>query len=141
MLESNNIDANPLSSIQPATPTYTWLNIKNIESQQQFSKQYQTICQQHYQQKKWILVINPQKNALECLADNTRLDASKILQVNTSKVKVNLADIEKALCKGNCAAIILSNASLAQAELSHLADCAREGKTPCFILRDSTSIH
>ncbi|WP_281557166.1 SulA-like leucine-rich domain-containing protein [Thalassomonas sp. RHCl1] len=140
MLESNNIDINHLNSKQ-LPPGNAWLNIKNIESQQQCSKQYTDICQQHYQQKKWILVINPEKNALECLSDSTWLDTSKILQVNTNKVKVNLENIEKALSKGNCAAVILSNASLAQAELSHLADCARKGKTPCFILKSSHTLH
>ncbi|WDE09716.1 SulA-like leucine-rich domain-containing protein [Thalassomonas haliotis] len=141
MLEPNNIDINHLNSKKLPAPANAWLNIKNIENQQQCSKQYSDICQQHYQQKKWILVINPEKNALEGLCDSSCLDTSKILQVNTNKVKVNLENIEKALSKGNCAAVILSNASLAQAELSHLADCAREGKTPCFILKNTTTLH
>jgi len=141
MLESNHIDINQMNSKRLPLPKENWLNVKNIENQQQLSRQYTDICQQHCLQKKWILVINPQKNALAHLSDSAWLDTSKILQVNTNKVKVNLENIEKALSKGNCAAVILSNASLAQAELSHLADCARKGKTPCFILKDNTSLH
>ena len=140
MLKPTTISS-PSANMRSQRDKHAWLNITTLENQQQCSKQYSEICQQHNQQKKWILVINPQKNALESLSDATEFDTSKILQVNTNKVKVNLENIENALSKGNCAAVILSNVTLGQPQLSHLASCAQRGKTPCFILKDHFIIH
>lgn len=134
----------PLKNITPALTSEAedlWLNIRNIENEQQLSEQFSDICQRHHQQRKWILVINPEKLSLDILSHSALVDSSKILRVNTNKVKVNLKNIEKALCTGNCAAVILCNTTLAQNQMSHLANCAQNGRTPCFVLTNNTRVH
>ncbi|WP_085297107.1 hypothetical protein [Cognaticolwellia mytili] len=115
-----------------------WCNIINVEDSLDLSKEYQNICQNHYTDNKWILMINPENESLDQLADMGKIDPAKILKVNANKVSVNFEHIKKALLKGNCSALILSNAQFNQAELNELSSCAALGKTQCILLQQVT---
>lgn len=113
-----------------------WFNVKNVENKHEVSRQYLDICQRHQEHKKWILVINPENGSLAPLSGSESVDTSKILRVNVNKVKVQMCDIETALSKGNCSAVILCNATFEQAQISQLAACAMKGKTECIVIKN-----
>lgn len=127
-LKSKNIDSPDNSS--------RWLDIRNIHSKATLSKQYADICQKHQLEDKWILMINPEDNSLNQLAETNKINASRILRVNTSKSKIDIKNIESALTKGNCSAVILCNASLKHEEMFKLNRCAQQGKTACIVLKN-----
>jgi len=134
-----------------------WFELKNITDKSELSKQYATICQQHKQQKKWVLFINPDEASLEQLANIHGVDISKVLCVNVKDkanddnhnektANLNIEQIKSVLCRGNCSAVILSNAFLEQEEILELTDCAEQGETQCLILktltyRENTILH
>jgi len=130
----NSLAVNTINKSQAPSP---WLDIINIEHKANLSKQYADICQQHHLNNKWILMINPEDLSLSQLAETSEIDTSKILKVNTNKSKVALKNIEKALSKGNCSAVILCNASLRKEEIFKLNRCAQEGKTACIVLKQN----
>ena len=59
--------------------------------------------------------------------------------MNANKVNVNVEHIKKTLLKGNCSAMILSNAQFNQAEMNELSRCAALGKTQCIVLQQTTT--
>ena len=124
-----------------ASKSSPWLDIINVRKNHSLSKKYQELCQQHHLNNKWILMVNPESNSLEKLAATEVIDTSKILKVNINKSKVALKNIESALCKGNCSAVILCNPSLKNEEISQLTLCAQQGKTACIVLKDNRKLH
>ena len=80
-------------------------------------------------------MINPEDNSLNQLAAANKINTNRILKVNTNKSKVDIKNIESALAKGNCSAVILCNASLKHEEMFKLNRCAQQGKTACIVLR------
>ena len=40
----------------------TWLKLTNVANHQELSYHYANICQQHNQEKKWVLFINPEES-------------------------------------------------------------------------------
>ena len=130
-LAVNTTNSTPVSS--------SWLDIINIENKADLSKQYADICQQHHLDNKWILMINPEDLSLSQLANTNGIDTSKILKVNTNKSKVALKNIENALSKGNCSAVVLCNASLKHEEIFKLNRSAQQGKTACIVLKQNVA--
>lgn len=118
-----------------------WLDIRESSNELELIQQYADICQQHNISNKWILMINPENNSLEQLTSKYQINTSKILRVDTNKVKISINNIQTALSKGNCSAVILCNASLKQYELSQLTECAKQGKTQCIILKKNITVH
>jgi cell division inhibitor SulA len=116
-----------------------WCNIIKVKSAVDLSEKYQSICQKHHTDNKWILMINPENEFLDQLSSMGKINPAKILKVNANKVNVNFEHIKKALLKGNCSAMILSNAHFNQAELNELANCAALGKTQCILLQQVIS--
>ncbi len=126
----------------------TWLKLANVANHQELSCLYADICQQHTQQKKWVLFINPEEASLEQLAHTHGVDISKVLCVSfkgKNKVKhlldkhsahLDIEQIKRVLCRGNCSAVILSNASFRDDEIAELDSCARLGKTQCVLLKN-----
>ena len=55
--------------------------------------------------------------------------------------QVRLENIETALRKGNCSAVIINNASFTEVELSQLYSSAKEGNTQCIILNNKKLMH
>lgn len=138
---NNHVTCTPLNK-------QSWLAYANAENNQELSSHYATICQQYEQDKKWVLFINPEESSLEQLANTHGVDVSKVLCVSfKGKNKVNyllnehsahldIEQIKKVLCRGNCSAVILSNASFADDEITALDNCARLGETQCVLLKN-----
>ena len=122
--------------------TRKWMNIQSIENNHQLTKLYNKVCLQHSPAHKWILMINPEGESLEQLANQHDIDVSKILRVDTKNSSITLSSLTKVLNKGNCSAIILANTDFKQEEISHLSNCAQQGNTQCIVLNNvSTALH
>ncbi len=125
-----------------------WLQLASVENQQELSSHYASICQQHNQEKKWVLFINPEESSLEQLSQTHGVDISKVLCVSfKGKNRINnlldeksahldIEQIKSVLCRGNCSAVILSNAYFAADEIAALDSCARLGETQCVLLKN-----
>ncbi|WP_440876821.1 hypothetical protein [Thalassotalea sp. PLHSN55] len=111
-----------------------WFDEITISSHQELSAQYANICHQYHQERKWILMINPEEDSLEPLSDNEQIDARKVLRVNSNKDKLCIAPIKMALQKGNCSAVIVSNSDFTQQQISELIKSAQRGKTQCIVI-------
>ena len=120
------------------------LSLKVVSNQLELSGQYAMICQQYTQIKKWILIINPDESSLEQLANMRGIDTTKILCVSLKNKKskmsknIDIEQIKKVLCRGNCSAVIMSNANLSTNEMTALDHYARLGKTQCLLLSKYT---
>jgi cell division inhibitor SulA len=150
MFTTNEINSNVIkNAISTPLTEHVWLKLANVENHQELSSHYATICQQHNQEKKWVLFINPEESSLEQLAQTHGVDISKVLCVSfKGKNKVNnlldeksahldIEQIKNVLCRGNCSAVILSNASFAADEIIALDNCARLGETQCVLLKNN----
>lgn len=141
MINVNNLNIiNNSTSINNNTIA-NWLQLTQVKNNIELSKQYAHICQQHKQQKKWVLFINPEESSIEQLAHTHDIDASKVLMVNykssvNGDIKVDLAHITSVLTKGNCSAVIVSNSSFATQEIAQLESSAKKGETRCFLLKN-----
>jgi len=146
MISLNNINIinNSTSADSNNSIRVNWLQLTHVNNNFELSNQYAHICQQHRQEKKWVLFINPEESSIEQLAHIHDIDASKILMVNyknsvKGNIKVELAHVKSALSKGNCSAIIVSNSSFAAQEITQLENSAKKGETRCFLLKNTTS--
>ncbi|TMM44765.1 hypothetical protein [Colwellia ponticola] len=138
-----------INTINNKITEQVWLKLTSVANHQELSSHYVTICQQYNQDKKWLLFINPEESSLEQLAQSHGVDVSKVLCVSfKGKNKTNnLTDINSAhldiehiknvLRRGNCSAVILSNASFDTDEIIALNDCARLGETRCVLLKNT----
>jgi len=139
-LNNNNLSISSVleksREINLSTP---WCNIVRVNSPFDLSEKYQDICKNHYDDNKWILMINPESDSLEQLSNMGKINPAKILKVNANKVNVSLEHIKKTLLKGTCSAMILSGANYDKAELNEISRCAALGKTQCIILQQSDS--
>lgn len=120
-----------------------WLQLNHVTNNAELSTQYAHIYQQHKQQNKWVLFINPEESSIEQLAHIHGIDPSKILMVNyknslKNNSRIELTHIKSALIKGNCSAVIVSNSSFATQEIAQLEYSAKKGKTQCFLLENTT---
>jgi len=126
-----------------------WLKLASVENHTELSSKYAAICQQHKQEKKWVLFINPEESSLEQLAKTHGVDISKVLCVSfKGKNKINnmldsksahldIEQIKSVLSRGNCSAVILSNASFGTEEMAALNSSARLGETHCVLLKNN----
>lgn len=138
-LSNMNLVENSIVGSSPSlNKVKRWCNIIHVTSAIDLSEKYQRICQKHYADNKWILMINPENEPLDQLSNMGRINPEKILQVNASKVTVNFYHIKKTLLKGNCSAIILSNAQFNQVEMAELSRCAALGQTQFILLQRGT---
>lgn len=139
-VNSNNINAIEKTTQVDSTLSLPWLQRTNVNDDYELSTQYAHICQQHKQEKKWVLFINPEESSIEQLAKTHGVDVSKVLMVNykndaKSQTKIDLAHIKSVLSKGNCSAVILSNTNFEPEEMVQLESSACEGKTQCVLLK------
>ncbi|TWX72497.1 hypothetical protein [Colwellia sp. C1TZA3] len=135
-LNNKNLAIVPSINLPPQINlSSTWCNVISVNSTGDVSAKYQDICQNHHDDKKWILMINPENASLEQLSNMGKINPAKILKVNANKVNVSLEHIKNTLLKGTCSAMILSNANYDQAELKEISRCATLGKTQCILLQ------
>lgn len=137
---NNNISIIKNNYNNNSTVNIDWLQHTKVTNNFELSHQYATICQQHKQEKKWVLFINPEENSIEQLAKTHNIDVSKVLMVNyknkdNKRTKVALQQITSVLSKGNCSAVILSNSLFEADEIAQLESSARIGKTHCFLMK------
>ncbi len=140
-LNNNNISKLNVTTLEAVNDSKQWLSIKDINNVDSLTEQYSTIYQKHHVNNKWILMINPENSSLESMENISKKSFSKILRVNSNKVNVRLENIETALRKGNCSAVIINNASFTDIELAQLYSSAKEGNTQCIILNNKKLIH
>ena len=129
-----------LKSDTPATPL-TKLDIRTLSDEEMVKSEYASICSEYGANGQWIMMINPEEDSLEQLASNEAIDPSRVLKVNSRHREVRLNNIERALLKGNCSALILCNPKLANNEVNRLTKMASKGKTQCIILNTKHQIH
>lgn len=141
MFNTNNNNINMIKRINNNKPSnLNWLQHTNVSDSFELSNQYAHICQQHNQEKKWVLFINPEESSIEQLAKTHGIDVSKILMVNyknaiKANTKIDLERVKSVLSKGNCSAVILSNTDFKNEEITQLENSACEGKTQCVLLK------
>lgn len=137
-LELNNSSLainNAIETPREISLSSTWCNIVPVNSPYDLSEKYQDICQNHHDDNKWILMINPENNSLEQLSSMGKINPEKILRVNANKVNVSLEHIKNTLLKGTCSAMILSDTDYNQAQIREISRCAALGKTHCILLQ------
>ncbi len=139
-----NAKANNINTIKNIGDDFhskeNWLQQAQVHNSSELSNQYAYICQQHKQDKKWVLFINPEESSIEQLAKTHGIDVSKILMVNyknqtKTRNKIALTQITTVLSKGNCSAVILSNAEFTHKEVKQLAQAANFGRTQCVVIK------
>ncbi len=138
--KTNNINTLENNDIPSTQFNINWLQHTNVNNSNELSNQYAHICQQHKQEKKWVLFINPEESSIEQLAKSHGIDVSKILMVNyksavKTNTKIDLERVKSVLSKGNCSAVILSNTNFESEEISQLESSACAGKTQCVLLK------
>lgn len=148
---TTNTSINPSINNATSTPLaeQACLKLANVDNHQELSSHYVNICQKHNQEKKWLLFINPEESSIEQLALTHGVDISKVLCVsfkgknkvnnllNSKSAHLDIEQIKSVLCRGNCSAVILSNASFAADEMADLDNCARLGETHCLLLKNN----
>lgn len=92
------------------------------------------LCLSHQQNKKWILLIDSDEKARDVISADNNIDKSKILHINSDKVRLSANNIETALSTGNCSAVVLLENNLQQEQLSHLNKCAQASNTTFMVL-------
>lgn len=132
--ESNSGLACNVEKLEP------WFDVRQVNHINQLSSEYQELCQKHDHSKKWILMVDAERESLKKL-NHQKVDQSKVLLVNSNKVKVNITAIEKALSSGNCSAVILCDSIFEEAQIAQLTESARKGKTKCILLNRSNALH
>ncbi len=111
-----------------------WIDIKQLSTNTAFYHQLAKICQQHQQDRRWIMIIDPQKKDIELLKLSTQIEQTKILQLNSQQITISLENIHTLLAKGTCAAVVLCNAKFSHQQLLKLNQFAQQGKTHCLVL-------
>ncbi len=125
------------SNIEQLEP---WFDVRHVSNVSQLSSEYQDLCLKHERNNKWILMVDAEVDSLRRVSHD-QFDKSKVLLVNSNKVKVNLAAIETALCSGNCSAVILCDSMFEDEQIEKLCESARRGKTKCILLNRSNKLH
>ena len=142
MFNTNNNNISMINRVRDNNTqlNVNWLQHTNVNNNLELSNQYAHICQQHKQEKKWVLFINPEESSIEQLAKTHGIDVSKILMVNykntvKANTKIDLERVKSVLSKGNCSAVILSNSIFEANEIAQLESSAKSGKTHCFLMK------
>jgi cell division inhibitor SulA len=142
MFEINSNTINMINKVcnNKAALNANWLQHTKASDDFELSNQYANICQQHKQENKWVLFINPEESSIEKLAKTHGIDVSKILMVNykntsSARAKIELVQVKSVLSKGNCAAVILSNNNFEENEIAELESSAKIGQTHCFLVK------
>ncbi|MGB1199198.1 MAG: hypothetical protein ACPG46_09120 [Thalassotalea sp.] len=117
------------------------LKIIDVNNSINLSHQYAAICRQYRVENKWILMINPEEHSLGQLNQLSDINTSSVLKVHANKVNVVLQNIESALRKGNCAAVVLCNPILSNKEIELLNKCTQSSQTSCIVIRDHKQLH
>lgn len=108
---------------------------------QMITKEVGSLCHQHKNNKKWILLINNEDSTISTLQQQRTIDTSKVLHINNTKVKINAHNIETALTKGNCSAVVLADNTFQKEQINHLHHCAKLSNTELVLLDNVSGFH
>lgn len=122
-------------------PANTRTHSNHAITHENFTQKVTDLCLKHQTSKKWILVINNEKQVMSALSSQQNIDKSKILHINNHKVNVDAANIEQALSKGNCSAIVVTNNTFKADQISHLTACAKQTNTTFMVLDNVSGLH
>ena len=95
---------------------------------------YADVCKAHQLNNKWIMMIDPEDEALNSICFESELDTKKILKVDTDGKQLSLETLEKTLKQGNCSAVIVGNKAFDSESMARLNKCAQAGNTTCVVL-------
>ena len=109
--------------------------------QQNVTNEVANLCITHQNNRKWILVIDGEEQAISALNSQQEIDTSKILHINNRKVNVNANNIETALSKGNCSAVVLGKNNLQADQITYLNACAKQSNTTFVVLGKVSGLH
>jgi len=138
----NQTSINNNHAIKPyLTEAYSKLTVKNPNNKVSLANEFVNICQQYDQDERWILMIDPQEKDIAFLNQNKQINRSKILRVNSNKVKLDSKNIKSTLAKGNCSAIILCDSKFAKQQLTSFNQYAKQGNTQCIVLNSTQKLH
>lgn len=118
-----------------------WLTIKNSKYNVGLATEFVNICQQYDQDDRWILMIDPEEKDIILLNKSKQINRSKILRINSKKVKLDSKNIKTTLAKGNCSAIILCDTKFVQQQLFSFNQYAKQGNTQCIVLNSVQKLH
>lgn len=141
LVKTNKINTLKVNKQEAVNDSTLWLNIKDVNNDNAFTEHYSKIYRQYHIKNKWILMVNPENNSLDNMQNLPKESFSRILRVHSNKVNVKIENIETALRKGNCSAVILSNTYFNDTELAQLYTSAKQGNTQCIILNNKTLMH
>ena len=122
-------------------PTLLATPFEQAQANVDYAEQVSHLCLTHQSSKKWILLIDGEVDTVSALSNKPGLDKSKILHINNRKVKVAPHNIETALAKGNCSAVVLINNNLQQEQISHLSQFAKQTATTFLVLNNAKELH
>ena len=140
-IKSHKISMLNINKQEAVNDPTLWLNVKELSNENSIAEQYSKFYSQYHVKNKWILMINPENNSFDNMQNLPKENLSRILRVHSNKVNVKIENIETALLKGNCSAVILNNTSFNSEELAQLYKSAKKGNTQCIILNNKASIH
>ena len=106
-----------------------------------FSETVAKLCIEHKSDKKWILLINGEEQTINSLSNQQQIDKSKILHINSRKVKVNADNIKTALTKGNCSAVVLAENNFESEQIAQLSDYAEQSNTRFMVFDKVSNLH
>ena len=106
-----------------------------------FTQELVDICLNYQQDNRWILMIDPKQQDISQLLKNKKINPAKILKVDSRKIKVTKTNINTALSKGNCCAIVLCNTHFEQQQLAEFDRLGKQTNTQCIILNNMPTLH
>ena len=117
---------------------HLYCDMMNVNNSKELAQQYQSICQLHKRDLKWVLMINPDYDCLNELAIKSKINTSNVLTVKEKQQKVNVRHLIKVLTKQTCAAIVIEKSSLTTNEIEIIRWYANRMKTPCVFITKNT---
>jgi cell division inhibitor SulA len=99
------------------------------------------ICLNNQQDNRWILIVDPKQQEVSQLLKNKTINPAKILKVDSKKIKLTKNNINTALSKGNCCAIVLCNTHFEQQQLAEFDRLGKQTNTQCIILNNIPTLH
>lgn len=114
---------------------------KNNRSHQVIANQVANVCLTHQNRNKWILLIADEDETISAISNQSEVDTSKILRINQRKVKVKAENLEVALAKGNCSAVVLTKNDFESEQIAHLRQCAKLSNTEFVVCGGNSQLH
>jgi len=141
LINTNKIIDLHFSTSEAVNDSAHFLNVKSINSTEELTEQYSNIYDQCKMKNKWVLMVNPEQHSLENMNVTSTTSTPRILQVHSNNMHIKVKNIETALRKGHCSAVVLCNVHFNEKELAQLYTSAKQGNTQCIILNNKTTVH